>query len=476
MAWVRNDRNDPDQRALAHYIMGILYDSEGDLEAAIKEYEEASSSEEEDISRIHIRLAVDYLLLEHKDKAIEELMIAEGLDPKSTKTRFLLALIYASDGKYDAAQKKYEEIVQINPDDLRALAGLADLYVVQEKIDEAALIYKKLLEKDDASPILHFNLGIIDFRNGKIEDAIQELTTATRLQEDYIEAYIALAMLYETKKDLAGAIAQYEKVVSLSPANSKTYYQLGRLYYETGRHDKALRQYELLVALSPKEVDAYIEWANVYLKEKKPLEAIRVLEHALEAGVDDADLYLALGFSAATAHQDDEALAYYQKALDLRPDDPKIRFYIGSFYDQRKQKELAIRELREAIRLDASFAEAYNYLGYIFAEDSVNLDEAVLLIKKALESDPENGAYIDSLGWAYFRKGMLDEALRCLEKAVSLEPDDPVIRDHIGDVYRKKGMIDQAAESWKKSLEIDPQQEQVREKLKECSNDDALKH
>ncbi len=102
----------------------------------------------------------------------------------------------------------------------------------------------------------------------------------------------------------------------------------------------------------------------------------------------------------------------------------------------------------------------------MFADDGVNLDEAVNLIEKALDFDPDNGAYIDSLGWAYFKKGLIDEALVELEKAVKFVDDDAIIHDHLGDAYFKKGMADEAKEEWKRALELDPEQDSIKEKLK----------
>ena len=102
----------------------------------------------------------------------------------------------------------------------------------------------------------------------------------------------------------------------------------------------------------------------------------------------------------------------------------------------------------------------------MFSEEGVNLDEAVELAKKALEYEPENGAYIDSLGWAYFKKGMLDDALVEIEHAAKAMPDDATIADHLGDIYSAKGLADKARAAWKRSLELDPKQEKVTEKLK----------
>ena len=114
-------------------------------------------------------------------------------------------------------------------------------------------------------------------------------------------------------------------------------------------------------------------------------------------------------------------------------------------------------------------------LGYIYAEQGVNLDEAIELIGKALSIEPENGAYIDSLGWAYFKKGQIQEALKELERAVGLL-EDPVIYDHLGDAYFESGKIKKALEQWRKSLELDPEQEQVSIKLKKHEKDEKKRN
>ena len=120
--------------------------------------------------------------------------------------------------------------------------------------------------------------------------------------------------------------------------------------------------------------------------------------------------------------------------------------------------------LKHSIELDQENPEALNYLGYIYAEENKNLDEAEALIKKALGLSPENGAYVDSLGWVYFKKGMFDEARKELEKAKEIIGEDPVVYDHLGDVYFKTGSLDKAKEAWTKSLGL-KEDEKVKEKL-----------
>lgn len=297
--WDAREPSTPLSRSLAHYTMGIIYDNEGRFEDAARQYEKALEIEP-DISYIHTRLAADYLFTKREIKAIEELKAAKSLDPQDLKPRFLLGLIYTSQGKFDDARNEYEDAVRANPESIWGLSSLADVLVLQEKMNEAAAIYEKLLEKEKESSPLHFNLAIIYIKTGRIEGAIEHLKAVLRLESD---------------------------------------------------------------------------------------------------------------------NKENRVLAV-------------IHFYLGTLYESTKQGELAIKEFREAIRLDPNFPEAYNYLGYMFAEEGTNLDEAVSLIKKALEFEPNSGAYLDSIGWAYFKKGMYGDALTQLEKAVKLEPNDPVIREH----------------------------------------------
>ena len=169
----------------------------------------------------------------------------------------------------------------------------------------------------------------------------------------------------------------------------------------------------------------------MYIRDKRPKEAIAVLNRVLSEGIKDTSLYLALGYAYSADSRDADALKYYRMALDMSPDSALVRFHLGAYYDRMKERPLAVSEFREAIRLDSKFSDAYNYLGYMYAEEGTNLDEAAALIKKAIKLEPDNGAYIDSLGWAYFQDDKFSEALIELVKAAKLEPDDPTIKEHL---------------------------------------------
>ena len=107
-------------------------------------------------------------------------------------------------------------------------------------------------------------------------------------------------------------------------------------------------------------------------------------------------------------------------------------------------------------------------MGYIYAEEGQDLDRAISLIKKAVELDPANGAYMDSLGWAYYKKGMLEEALAEVEKALKALPDDPVVISHLGDIYYAKGEVKKAIKEWQKALKLNPKNKRLRQKINEA--------
>ncbi len=153
----------------------------------------------------------------------------------------------------------------------------------------------------------------------------------------------------------------------------------------------------------------------------------------------------------------------------LNPNSANYYYQLGAAYERNRQLDRAEQAFRRTLKMDPKHADAYNYLGYMFAEEGIHLEESVTLIKKALEFEPNNGAFVDSLGWAYYKLGRLDEALRELERAVTLvQKDDATIREHLGDVFFHKGMIAQAVDQWEQSLKLDATNAKVKEKLEQA--------
>ncbi|MBH0193258.1 MAG: tetratricopeptide repeat protein, partial [Nitrospira sp.] len=120
-----------------------------------------------------------------------------------------------------------------------------------------------------------------------------------------------------------------------------------------------------------------------------------------------------------------------------------------------------------ALSLDPHHADALNYLGYSYAERGIKIDQALSLTRRAVALKPENGYYVDSLGWAFYKSGYLAEALTEIKRAVALVGDDPVIYEHLGEIYVKQQNLSDAREAWLHSLELDPSNEKLFQRFRE---------
>ncbi len=130
------------------------------------------------------------------------------------------------------------------------------------------------------------------------------------------------------------------------------------------------------------------------------------------------------------------------------------------------------------LKVRADHAPGMNYLGYMWADRGENLPRALELIRKAVDLEPSNGAYLDSLGWVYFRLSKLDKAEKNLRAASSLNPEDATVEEHLGDLWEKKGDLEKARERWKRALTLKPEpdnKQRLEEKLRKTDSADAKK-
>ena len=163
----------------------------------------------------------------------------------------------------------------------------------------------------------------------------------------------------------------------------------------------------------------------------------------------------------------EEALHEAQLEEDNDFVNAKFYFNYGAAAEQAGLYNKAADLLRKSIALDPeNSAAACNYLGYMWADHNMNLEEAETMIRRALQSEPSNASYLDSLGWVEFRKGQFDRALDDLLRAAkTAEREDPVVFEHIGDTYLKLNRTREALEAWQKALSLDPKNKNLADKI-----------
>ena len=234
---------------------------------------------------------------------------------------------------------------------------------------------------------------------------------------------------------------------------------LGELLDTAGQHDAANRIYDAVPATSVMKPTAVVRIAqNLDALGDRP-EALRRLGNIVATQPDDLDAVSVYGDLLRYDEQFVDAAEAYTKALAItggdHPADWRFYYVRGIAYERAKQWPKAEADFLRALELNPDQPAVLNYLGYSWIDQDMHLIEALAMIEKAVEAQPQDGYIVDSLGWAFYKLGRIDEAVATLERAVLLRPNDPELNDHLGDAYWKAGRELEARFQWKIAAAMD---------------------
>lgn len=256
------------------------------------------------------------------------------------------------------------------------------------------------------------------------------------------------------------------------PDTPIAHYALGELYDQIGKHDAAAASFGRVPKSSPLWLNAQLGMSYALNALERIDEAKALLKQLVADYPDDTRPYSTLGTILRANKEYAEAVTYYTKAIEkLGPEKPShwsAYYSRGVCYERLKDWTRGEADLKKALELDPEQELTLNYLGYSWVDQNVQVPEAMQLIRRAVDKRPNDGYFVDSLGWAYYRQSEFDQAVKHLERAVELKPDDPVINDHLGDAYWKVGRRLEASYQWKQALTLQPEPEdeaKIREKL-----------
>jgi tetratricopeptide (TPR) repeat protein len=287
-----------------------------------------------------------------------------------------------------------------------------------------------------------------------------------------------LAKSFRLNNQRDDAIATLKQLIKENPLRYETYELLAELYAEKDDYSGVLANLQQMLLLNPGQPANHVRVADLLIKTKEFDKAITALTDARMKFPQLPILTYYLALAQSQAKKNGEAVVTFEEALheaeNSQPDMLDGRFYFtyGVTAEQAGLYEKAAELMKKSVELDPSnAAEAYNYIGYMWTERGEKLDEAGDFIKRAVELDPENPAYLDSLGWWFYKKNEPQKAVEQLEKAVAnlkledLKSDDAVIYEHAGDAYTKLNNVAQALVFWQKAVVIDPSNKGIADKL-----------
>jgi tetratricopeptide (TPR) repeat protein len=454
-----------------------------------------------------------------RNRAIGMLEQALQAVPDDPDLLFLLGELYARSGRFEKAIETLEIIEQDFPDNLQIQDRMIRALLAANEPDRARL---RLLDVADDQPEnwrVRVLLSDLFAQQNDTDRAIAYLQEAIRLT-DRPEPHLKMALLLLHAREEERAAAILEQAVEKMPDHPAVREIYGRVLFRMGRPGEAARQYESALALLEEEQQSIspfllIRYATALQNTGRTEEAARQIlraaaeeedilsayyHYAISAAepddLDHVDAVLRLlreerpddptaatlqGLLYARQHRNEEALTYYREAESLYeaaddkgPTAPaRFYFWFGAALERTGNREDADLYFQRCIERDPNFAEAYNYIAYMWAERGAQLERAERLVRKALELDPGNGAFLDTLGWVYYHQGRIEEALDKLLEAAAVEPDDPTILDHIGDALIRLDRAGLARDYWRRALEEDPENETIRDKLNNTPEGDG---
>ena len=372
--------------------------------------------------------------------------------------RYHRALIADLAGKHDVARQAFAQAFKKNPATLRVADAYARHAVNNNNRRLARQTLKTHIAKSSSHPLSEALLA--DIEEGRTPPLL-----VTTPNDGIAEVFYGIgdALAGEGGVDMGIIFLQF--ALYLKPDFPLAYAALAEAY-------DGAKKYELeMQALDEIKQDSPL-WVNVQIQKSFSLNSLDrvddakvLLEQLIKAEPKDVRPLDALGNILRSHERYQEARDYYTRALALIPKPTKDNwtlFYSRGVCNERlKDWPAAESDFKEALALSPDESLVLNYLGYSWVDQGSNLKQAMDYIRKAVKLKPDDGYYVDSLGWAYYRLGNLPAAVENLEHAVELKPDDPIINDHLGDADWKVGRMLEAKYQWQQSLTLKPEQDQI---------------
>jgi tetratricopeptide (TPR) repeat protein len=338
---------------------------------------------------------------------------------------YLLAQVERRLGDLDASEATARRLMKIDPSDLRGIHALVQVYQRRRQFHNVVEILVPLLESDTmpGSPL-------------SLRRALQIQLGFTYLQLDQHDF----------------AIGVFERMYKSEPSDPTIAVYLVRAHIAANRYSEAILLTRLVRKLHSSDLRLVLLEAEALHADGQRDSAVLLLEKSVVLYADVPEAYVALAVLYADSDRSREALRLLEDAKTKFPGSVEVSFQQGAILEQQRRYSEAEEAFLEVLDLDSKHALTLNYLGYMLVERGERLKRAVEYIQRALTVDPENSAFVDSLGWAYFKLDKLALAETHLLRAASRLSKNSVVQDHVGELFFKLGRYEDAIAAWKRSL------------------------
>ena len=387
---------------------------------------------------------------EHEDNA--DILFIIG-DLKSQLNDIDGALIY-----YQQAYNKDNSLIL-------ALEVAAEL-ALRSNHRDSELILKKLLLADPSNP-QYLQLFVESLSDSNNLNDIEELLENETIQSNPFvnNLYNQLGYEYLVNGIIDKSIEYFEKSLSINENDRFALYYLSNVYRDLKEYDKSIIIAEKQINLYPQEKDGYINKIISLLTIEDFEKATKVLLESLKIFPNDFDMNYFLGIAQYSLENFIESETYYEKALKINDQSTTAMHGLAMAYDKNEKWDKSDQLYIDLIAGNTNDAQAYNNYAYSLVERNKDIDYALTLAEKAIELSPNTSAYLDTIGWIYFKLGDLDKAKEFIAKSIVYDDSSAVVLEHYGDVLIALNNKDEALVFYKKAFELDQNNNSLSEKI-----------
>ena len=487
-------------KALKHFMDGEMYFSQGNYPMAVIEFQDAlrydpgSSSIHTSLAEVYIRLgkldraeetlqealrldplntdarellAQQFLMQNSVEKGLEQYIILEENDPDERQYSYVVAEILVRQGKLEAAQEKMWVIYQRDPSELQALMRAAEIARQRNELEFSLDAYAKLTEEKPDNIQFWKAYSELAVMLQKFDKAVNGLNSLARLTSDDPAVQERLGILYYENNEIESADSIFTMLYEDGTRTPGILFYLGRISISDGDYTHLAILATEQVELFPDEISGYTNLALAYINLDNPLDAISILLRARDKFPKSFGVNYLLGSTYSMEKKYELAKKSLKTALSIDPESRPTKHLLATVYNYLEEWTFSDKLYEELVSSDKSDGQALNNYSYTLAERGIKLRTALNMAEKAMELEPGNPAYLDTIGWIYFKQKKFDIALKYIEQSISKNPENAVVLEHLGDVLMKVDRPEDARTYYGKALAIDKDNDRLQRKIKE---------
>lgn len=405
--------------------------------------------------------------------AVDTLQSALKNDTNNPDAHFQLGIAYMQQNDAQHAESEWREAVRIKPDLTNAHRWLAKIEIAHHDVDAVQQTADKIIQSQPFAADGYYIRSMAELARQQYADAQKDAEESMHRAPESPDPYFQLGNIQLAQKHYPDAEKFYQQALEKDPSSADALDGLMNTYVAQKHYDKAIAAVNAQISKSPNNSNFYDLLGTALFQGKKDYPgAEAALRKAVDLDKNNIDAIEKLGRVQVEQGSMDKALAVYLQATKDNPQEPRFFVLAGEFYEAKQNWEQAKAMYQQALSVSPSNPGACNNLAYLLLEHGGNVDVAMDMAQTARRGTPESPNAADTLGWAYYHKGIypsaisqFQEALRLTEKAGF--PDDAVIHYHLGLAFQKSNQITQARQQFEKAVKLKPDNADARKALSE---------